>query len=116
LPGAEWDVTRLLWVSDQWKLSGKITYIFALTVFQWYCMATVYSTVFIPFRHALKASGLTLPQIDIVEINEAFAAQYLACEKELGLDPSKSNMNGGAIAIGHPLGERVMFFTVCLFN
>lgn len=55
-------------------------------------------------RGALKAAGLTLQQMDLVEINEAFAAQYLACEKELGLDPNKSNVNGGAIAVGHPLG------------
>jgi acetyl-CoA acyltransferase 2 len=55
-------------------------------------------------RTALKASNLTIQDMDLVEINEAFAAQYLACEKELGLDPSKSNVNGGAIAMGHPLG------------
>eukprot|EP00128_Syssomonas_multiformis_P006891 Colp12_sorted_trinity150504_noHs@27354 len=55
-------------------------------------------------RGALKAANLTLQDMDIVEINEAFAAQYLACEKELGLDPSKSNTSGGAIAMGHPLG------------
>ena len=42
--------------------------------------------------------------MDLVEINEAFAAQYLACEKELGLDREKSNSNGGAIAVGHPTG------------
>jgi acetyl-CoA acyltransferase 2 len=55
-------------------------------------------------RNALSASNLTIDQMDLVEINEAFAAQYLACEKELGLDRAKSNKNGGAIAIGHPLG------------
>ena len=55
-------------------------------------------------RAALTRAGLTLDQIDLVEINEAFAPQYLACEKELGLDPSRSNVNGGAIALGHPLG------------
>lgn len=55
-------------------------------------------------RGILKATGLTLVDIDLVEINEAFAAQYLACEKELGLDRNKSNLNGGAIALGHPLG------------
>jgi acetyl-CoA C-acetyltransferase/acetyl-CoA acyltransferase 2 len=42
--------------------------------------------------------------MDLVEVNEAFAAQYLAVEKELGLDPARTNVNGGAIAIGHPLG------------
>jgi acetyl-CoA acyltransferase 2 len=55
-------------------------------------------------RGVLKVSGLTLDQIDIVEINEAFAGQYLSCEKELGLDRNKTNLNGGAIALGHPLG------------
>ena len=55
-------------------------------------------------RAALTRAGLALAQIDVVEINEAFAPQYLACEKELGLDPARSNVNGGAIALGHPLG------------
>jgi acetyl-CoA acyltransferase 2 len=55
-------------------------------------------------RGALKAANLTLAQMDLVEINEAFAAQYLSCEKELGIDRSKANLNGGAIALGHPLG------------
>ena len=55
-------------------------------------------------KGVLKAAGLSLSDIDLVEINEAFAGQYLACEKELGLDRSKANLNGGAIAIGHPLG------------
>ena len=53
---------------------------------------------------ALQKSGLTLDYIDLIEVNEAFAAQYLAVEKELGLDRSKVNVNGGAIALGHPLG------------
>lgn len=53
---------------------------------------------------ALKAANLTIADMDLVEINEAFAAQYLACEKVLGLDRNKSNVNGGAIALGHPLG------------
>ncbi len=53
---------------------------------------------------ALEKAGLKLDQMDLIEINEAFAAQYLACEKELGLDRSKVNVNGGAIAIGHPFG------------
>ena len=52
----------------------------------------------------LKIAGLTLDQIDVVELNEAFAAQSLAVIKELGLDPEKVNVNGGAIALGHPLG------------
>jgi acetyl-CoA C-acetyltransferase len=55
-------------------------------------------------RAVLDARGLALDQIDRFEINEAFAAQTLACEKELGLDHIKVNVNGGAIAIGHPLG------------
>ncbi|MFN2388842.1 MAG: acetyl-CoA C-acyltransferase [Actinomycetota bacterium] len=55
-------------------------------------------------RKALTRAGLTLDDIDLIELNEAFAAQSLACIKELGLDPSKVNVNGGAIALGHPLG------------
>jgi acetyl-CoA acetyltransferase family protein len=55
-------------------------------------------------RIALKKAGLTLDDIDLIELNEAFAAQCLAVEKELGLDPNKVNVNGGAIALGHPLG------------
>jgi acetyl-CoA acyltransferase len=52
----------------------------------------------------LKLAGLTLDQIDLIELNEAFAAQSLAVIRELGIDPSKVNVNGGAIALGHPLG------------
>ncbi|MGH9941552.1 MAG: thiolase family protein, partial [Pyrinomonadaceae bacterium] len=52
----------------------------------------------------LKIAGLTLDQIDLIELNEAFAAQSLAVIKTLGLDPEKVNVNGGAIALGHPLG------------
>ena len=52
----------------------------------------------------LKLAGLTLDQIDLIELNEAFAAQSLAVIKTLGLDPDKVNVNGGAIALGHPLG------------
>ena len=55
-------------------------------------------------RQALSLGGLKLEQMDLVEVNEAFAAQYLAVEKELGLDRGKTNVNGGAIAVGHPLG------------
>jgi len=55
-------------------------------------------------RAVLDATGMKLDQIDRFEINEAFAAQTLACERELGLDHAKLNVNGGAIAIGHPLG------------
>lgn len=53
---------------------------------------------------ALQKAGLTLDSVDLIEVNEAFAAQYLAVEKELGLDRNKVNVNGGAIALGHPLG------------
>jgi acetyl-CoA C-acetyltransferase len=55
-------------------------------------------------RRALEKTGLTLDEIDLVEINEAFASVVLAWEKELGADPAKVNVNGGAIALGHPLG------------
>jgi acetyl-CoA acetyltransferase family protein len=55
-------------------------------------------------RKALATAGLTLDEIDLVEVNEAFAGQYLAVEKELGLDRERTNVNGGAIALGHPLG------------
>ncbi|HEX3892653.1 MAG TPA: acetyl-CoA C-acyltransferase [Terracidiphilus sp.] len=53
---------------------------------------------------ALKQAGLTLDDLDLIELNEAFAAQSLAVIRELGLDPAKINVNGGAIALGHPLG------------
>jgi len=55
-------------------------------------------------RKVLKLAGLTLDQIDLVELNEAFAAQVLACLRELPIDPERLNVNGGAIALGHPLG------------
>jgi 3-oxoadipyl-CoA thiolase len=55
-------------------------------------------------RKALERAGLTISQLDLVELNEAFAVQALACIQELGLDPAKVNVNGGAIALGHPLG------------
>jgi len=55
-------------------------------------------------RKALKLAGLTLDDIDLIELNEAFAAQVLACLKELPIDPERLNVNGGAIALGHPLG------------
>jgi 3-oxoadipyl-CoA thiolase len=53
---------------------------------------------------ALDAAGLTLNQIDLIELNEAFASQVLACVRELGIDEERLNVNGGAIALGHPLG------------
>jgi acetyl-CoA acyltransferase len=55
-------------------------------------------------QKALKLAGLTLDQIDLIELNEAFAAQVLACLKALPIDPERLNVNGGAIALGHPLG------------
>jgi acetyl-CoA acetyltransferase family protein len=55
-------------------------------------------------RRALETAGLGLKDMDLVEVNEAFAGQYLAVEKELGLDRDRTNVNGGAIALGHPLG------------
>ena len=55
-------------------------------------------------RQACDKAGLKVSDLDLIEINEAFSAQYLGCEKELGLDRNKCNVNGGAIALGHPLG------------
>jgi acetyl-CoA C-acetyltransferase len=55
-------------------------------------------------RLALKKAGLTLDQIDVIESNEAFAAQAIAVSRGLGLDPARTNVNGGAIALGHPIG------------
>ena len=55
-------------------------------------------------RKALRLTGLTLDEIGLVELNEAFAAQVLACLRELPIDPDRLNVNGGAIALGHPLG------------
>ncbi len=55
-------------------------------------------------QKALRLAGLTLDQIDLIELNEAFAAQVLACLKALPIDPARLNVNGGAIALGHPLG------------
>jgi acetyl-CoA acetyltransferase family protein len=56
-------------------------------------------------RKVLERAGLRADQIDLVELNEAFAAQALPCIRELGLDPARVNVNGGSIAIGHPLGS-----------
>ena len=55
-------------------------------------------------RKALKRAGLAIKDIDLIELNEAFASQGIACIRELGLDPAKVNVNGGSIALGHPLG------------
>ena len=55
-------------------------------------------------KKALKRAGLTVKDLDLIELNEAFASQSLACMTDLELDPNKVNVNGGSIAIGHPLG------------
>lgn len=65
---------------------------------------------------ALKIAGMKLQDIDLIELNEAFAAQALAVVKELGIDKSKLNVNGGAIAVGHPLGSSGARLSVQLFN
>jgi len=67
-------------------------------------------------RKALQLAGLKLEQIDRIEVNEAFAAQYLAVEKELGLPRDKTNVNGGAIALGHPLGASGTRLVITLLN
>jgi acetyl-CoA acyltransferase 2 len=67
-------------------------------------------------RKALAKAGLTLAEMDLVEVNEAFAPQYLAVEKELGLDRSKTNVHGGAIAIGHPLAASGARITIHLLH
>src|SRR6185503_4131794 len=64
----------------------------------------------------LAKAGLTLDDIDLFEINEAFAAQYLAVEKALGLNRDKTNVNGGAIALGHPLGASGTRLVITLLN
>jgi len=55
-------------------------------------------------RLALARAGLSIGDIDLIELNEAFASQAIACVRELGADPARVNVNGGAIALGHPLG------------
>jgi acetyl-CoA acyltransferase 2 len=67
-------------------------------------------------RQALEQAGLKLSDIDVIEVNEAFAAQYLAVEKELGLDRSRTNVNGGAIALGHPLGATGSRLVITVLN
>ncbi len=67
-------------------------------------------------RKALEKAGMTLAQMDLVEVNEAFAPQYLAVEKELGLDRSRTNVHGGAIAIGHPLAATGTRITIHLLH
>ena len=65
---------------------------------------------------ALDRAGIKLADLDLIELNEAFAAQALAVVKEVGIDPSRLNVNGGAIAVGHPLGSSGARLSVQLFN
>jgi acetyl-CoA C-acetyltransferase len=67
-------------------------------------------------RYALEKAGMTLGDIDLVEINEAFASVVLAWQKELDADLSKVNVNGGAIALGHPLGATGVRLMTTLLN
>jgi acetyl-CoA acetyltransferase len=67
-------------------------------------------------KAALQKAGMTLEHIDLIEVNEAFAAQYLAVEKQMGLDREKVNVNGGAIALGHPLGATGTRLVITLLN
>jgi acetyl-CoA C-acetyltransferase len=67
-------------------------------------------------RRALQRAGLTIQDIDLVEINEAFAAQVIPCARDLGVDDDKLNVNGGAIAIGHPFGMTGARITATLIN
>ena len=67
-------------------------------------------------RQALKRAGLTIDDIDLVEINEAFAAQVIPSYRDLGIDLDKLNVNGGAIAVGHPFGMTGARLTTTLLN
>src|SRR5207245_242941 len=67
-------------------------------------------------RKALQKAGMKLEQLDLIEVNEAFAPQYLAVEKELGLDRAKTNVDGGAVAIGHPLAATGTRITIHLLH
>ncbi|MGH7579877.1 MAG: acetyl-CoA C-acetyltransferase [Gemmatimonadales bacterium] len=67
-------------------------------------------------RRALERAGLALEDMDLVEVNEAFAAQYLAVEQELGLDRERTNVDGGAVALGHPLGASGARITLHLLH
>lgn len=65
-------------------------------------------------QNALRKADLSIEDMDLVEINEAFSAQYLACQKELGFDLEIGNVNGGAVAIGHPLAASGTRITLSL--
>jgi acetyl-CoA acyltransferase 2 len=67
-------------------------------------------------RRALARAGLALDDMDLVEINEAFSVQYLAVERELGLDRERTNVDGGAVALGHPLGASGARITLHLLH
>ena len=67
-------------------------------------------------RRALERAGLSLDDMDLVEINEAFAVQYLAVERELGLERERTNVDGGAVALGHPLGASGARITLHLLH
>jgi acetyl-CoA acetyltransferase family protein len=67
-------------------------------------------------RRMLERQQLTLDNIDLIELNEAFAAQVIACDRELGFDPDRLNVNGGAIALGHPIGCTGVRITTTLLH
>ena len=67
-------------------------------------------------KKALASAGMSIGDIDLVEINEAFAAQVLASQRELGIDMDRLNVNGGAIAVGHPFGMTGARITSTLIN
>ena len=67
-------------------------------------------------RRLLEETGLTLDEIDLIELNEAFAAQVIACDRELHLDPARLNIHGGAIALGHPIGATGARITTTLLH
>jgi acetyl-CoA C-acetyltransferase len=67
-------------------------------------------------RQALERAGMTVDDVDLVEINEAFAAQVIPSYRELGIDIEKLNVNGGAIAVGHPFGMTGARITTTLLN
>jgi acetyl-CoA C-acetyltransferase len=67
-------------------------------------------------RTLLARQNLNLDAIDLIELNEAFAAQVIACDRDLGFDPDKLNVNGGAIALGHPIGCTGVRITTTLLH
>jgi acetyl-CoA C-acetyltransferase len=67
-------------------------------------------------RKLLARQKMTLADIDLIELNEAFAAQVIACDRDLGFDPERLNVNGGSIAIGHPIGCTGVRITVTLLH